>query len=264
MSEAETIAELAVKAAAPNVIKNATGHEFAVWPDGKLMPITSPNAIPGLLPDHIEQELQLHTADSLVEYANRFKGPNSLILADAGSNVVRVVIDYHAPDAAQHVEHSAVLQLDYSVEWRLWTQAHGRMMSQLEFARFVEENGADIIAPTGADLLEIVRDLQMLRKVDFRKVVRTASGDERFEYTDETSAQAGGVEVPARFQLALPIYFGGSFVSLYAFLRHVLDDGKVRLGLSLNRAESVRQAEFKRIVTDIAERTGLTPLYGVL
>lgn len=262
---AETIATLATDAVAAHVIAGPNGRSFMVTPNGVTVgEITDPHGLIGPDPIRINGCVKIHSADSLVEYANTFKNDHSLILADVTSNTVRVALDYHAPDRPQHVQHNAVLGLAYSQEWKTWLAINDRMMSQLEFARFIEENASEIAAPKGAELLEIVRDLQMLRKVDFRRVVRTASGDERFEYTDETTAKAGDVEVPSKFKLQLPVYFDGLPVTLFAFLRHHLDDGKVRLGISLNRPENVRQAEFKQVVVDIAERTGLKYVFGAL
>jgi uncharacterized protein YfdQ (DUF2303 family) len=262
MSEAEKVAELAVLAEQPTVIKNAAGREFIAWGAGQFAPISEPNLIPEFAPQHIKQAVQLQTADSLVDYAKRFACADSLILADISRNRIRLAVDYHAKDKAGFIDHNAELALPFSQEWTTWVLQNGRLLGQLEFARFIEENAADIAAPSGADLLEISRDLQLARKADFRKVVRTASGDERFEYSESETASCNGLEIPSKFLLKLPVYFGEAPVSLAAFLRYQLNDGKVVLGFSLNRHENVRQAEFQRIVTNVAKATGLLAVYG--
>ncbi|MCH1933271.1 YfdQ family protein, partial [Shewanella sp. A25] len=75
------------------------------------------------------------------------------------------IVDYHAPDKAAHGAHVAAMALPYSEEWKAWTAIDGKLMPQREFARFIEENAVDVVAPSGADLLEVVRDLQAVRKV---------------------------------------------------------------------------------------------------
>lgn len=72
----------------------------------------------------------------------------------------------------------------------------------------------------------------------------------------------GGVEVPSKFELRLPVYFGGETVSLFAFLRWRLEEGSLKLGIALHRAEHVRQAVFKQIVTEAGDRTDCPIMFG--
>jgi uncharacterized protein YfdQ (DUF2303 family) len=264
-TEVKTIADLAVAASGkPETIVTEGGREFLITPDGlKVQEVTEPGA--KLLPDHIVQGVTLQTVDSIVDYAERFKTDTSVLFADIEHNTIVAAIDYHAPAAAGHVQHSAKMALPHSVEWKAWAGINGKMMEQLEFARFLEENAADIEAPSGADVLEACRDLQARRKVNFIKAVRTSSDNENFEFTDETEARTkGGVELPAKFKLSIPVYFDDAPHELFAFLRWRLDDGSLKLGIALHRAEHVRQAVFKSIVTDVAERTALTAVFGRL
>jgi hypothetical protein len=132
-------------------------------------------------------------------------------------------------------------------------------MPQLEFARFLEENAADVRAPDAGELLDACRDLQVRRKVNFTKAVRTASDNENFEYSEETNttSKKGDLELPTKFKLGLPVYFGDAETEVFAFLRWKMDDGALTLGIQLHRTEHVRQAVFKQIVVDIAEPHGL-------
>lgn len=266
-TEAETIAELAVNAAGkPSIAKTKAGREFLVLPKGvEWKDVTEPNAVNKPLGDHISQGVTLQTVGSLVDYANRFKGDDTVLLADIDANAIVAAIDYHGPHKAAHVDHRARMTLPFSVEWKTWTAIHGKLMPQLEFARFLEENAADIAAPAGADLLEACRDLQAVRHVNFKKAVRTATDNENFEYSDETKATSSdGLELPSKFLLSLPVYFGDPAQSLYAFLRWRLDEGQLLLGVALHRAEHVRQAVFKQIVLDAADRTERPAVFGRL
>lgn len=265
MSEAQTIADLAVKAGgAPQTVATQGGREYLVLPEGfRSEDVTQPNAVKPILPDHIRQSVTLQTVDSLVDYLNRFKGAETTLFADIGTNTIVAKIDYHAPGKPDHQGHVATLALPYSEEWKTWTGVDKRLMPQLDFARFLEENAADVAAPSGADLLEACRDLQAVRKVNFKKAVRTATDHENFEYSDETEARtSGGVELPTKFLLRFPVYFGGVETELYAFLRWKLDDGSLNLGVALHRAEHVRQAVFSHIVNDVAERTACQAVFG--
>lgn len=264
-TEAQTIADMAVKAAgSPSVVKTGEGREFLVLPEGmKSQDVTEPNGVAAILLDHIKQAVTLQTVDSLVEYVNGFKTGTTLLFADIQANSIKALLDYHAPDAPAHLGHVATMALPFSEEWRTWAAIDGRLMPQLEFARFLEENASDIIAPSGADLLEACRDLQARRKVNFTKAVRTSSDNENFEFTDETEAKTrGGLEIPTKFLLSVPVYFGEDPTELYAFLRWKMDEGALTLGVKLHRAEHVRQAIFKQIVLAAAERTERAVVFG--
>jgi uncharacterized protein YfdQ (DUF2303 family) len=273
-TETAQVAALAIAAKGkPYEIKTEKGREFIVMPEGyKAQDVTEPNAVDELLPEHVTQAVTLQTLDSLVGYANRYGTDDTILMADIDHNKIVALIDYHSPphdDAAiaNRVKHTASMVLPLSFEWATWTAKHDKLMPQLDFARFLEENAPDIAAPAGADLLDAIKDLQAKRKVDFRKAVRTSSDNENFEFVDETtvgSKKDGAIEVPTRFLLKIPVYFGRPPVELYAFLRWRLEEGQLLLGVALNRREHVRQAEFKLIVTEAAERTKREAVFGRL
>lgn len=265
--DAQTIAELAVKAAgAATTITSATGREFLILPEAfDYHEVTPENSQDVHTPKRIRQAVILQNADALVEYLNRFKGDDSLLFADVQKSLVVAAIDYHAKDKASLVTHRASLQLPFSEEWKVWSEVSGRLMPQLEFARFVEENAPDIKAPDAATLIETVRDLQARRSVNFIQAVRTSSDNESFEFTDNTEARTkGGVELPTKFLIEIPVYFGEPAGEVPAFLRWKLDDGKLLLGIKLNRMEHIRQAAFKMIVMFLHERTGVLPVFGAI
>lgn len=264
-TEADAIAALAVLGAGePEIVATDSGRTFLITPrDRVVQDVTEPNAVDAVLPDHIRQGVTLQTLESLVEYTNRFKTGTTLLFADISANSIKALIDYHASDSADHVDHIATMALPYSEEWKTWSAIDGRLMPQLDFARFLEENAGDIVAPSGADLLEACRDLQARRKVDFTKAVRTSSDNENFEYTDETEARTkGGVEIPSKFKLEIPVYFGEAATPLFAFLRWRLDEGALSLGVKLHRAEHVRQAVFKQIVLEAAAQIERPAMFG--
>lgn len=263
-TEAGVVAALAAKASGASVIKTGDNREFLILPSGASQTeVSDPYGLKLEKPRYIRQTVTIETADSLVDYVNRFKGADTVLFAEISSNRIVALVDYHAAGSAAHVAHRAKLELPYSEEWQLWTRISGKLMPQLEFARFIEENGADVRAPDAAELLEAVRDLQAHRKVNFTKAVRTSSDNESFEYQDETKATTkGGIDLPTKFKLGLPVYFGNADTEVFAFLRWKLDDGALMLGVALHRVEHVRQAVFKQIVMDVADRTKCPAVFG--
>lgn len=264
-TEADAVAALAVKASGAHVVKSSDDREFLIVPQGfSEKEVSDAYGLKLAKPRYIKQAVTIETADSLVDYVNRFKGADTMLFAEICSNRIMALVDYHAAANAAHVAHRAKLELPFSEEWKLWSQISGRLMQQLEFARFLEENAADIRAPSAGDLLDACRDLQVRRKVNFIKAVRTNSDNENFEYSDETNAttKKGDLELPTKFTLGIPVYFGREDLELSAFLRWKMDDGALSLGIQLHRLEHVRQAEFKQIVLDISERTGCPAVFG--
>jgi uncharacterized protein YfdQ (DUF2303 family) len=217
-------------------------------------------------PNSIKRKIDIQTADSLVDYITRFKTEGATLFADIAQNRIVAVLDYHVDGGdigARLLDHVAVLTLPFAEEWKIWKGIDTKHMPQLEFARFIEENGVDIEAPDAAELLECCRDLQALRKVNFIKAVRTNTDCERFEYSEDNDLKTkGGVDVPTMFQLRLPVYFGGRMVEQQARLRWNVSDGVLTLGIFLSRSEYVRQAIFKETVEDIADRAKVPAIYG--
>lgn len=267
---AETIADLARLGASAEVVASKDGREFLIVPDGMTtQSIPNEHGLKATMPAYLHQSVTLQAVDSLADYVNRFKGAETVLFADISSNAILAVLDFHtaakdgtAPEVRRAV-HRANMVLPHSEEWKLWSTIDKQLKPQLEFARFIEENAADIIAPSGGDLLDAVRDLQARRKVNFVAAVRTASANENFEYTDDTEARTkGDIELPTKFQLKVPVYFGEPPVELFAFLRWKLEEGKLLLGVALHRAEHVRQAVFKQIVLSVGERTSCPVVFG--
>lgn len=277
-TEAKAIAALAWGGAGIETHRDETsGRSWLVIPDGLGSVVIEEITQPGdANPGRLNGKVTISEPTSLVEYANRFTTKTGVLFADHTASTIVAALDYHSPSvtdagevvdpAATHNEHRATLALQHSEEWNIWTGADGKMMSQLDFARFLEDNAPDVIAPTGADLLEIARDFHAVRKADFRQIVRTNSDNERIEFTDSTEGKVNGgngaVEVPTHFLLKIPVYFGEPAVEIRAAFRWGLKENALSLGIKLIRKEHVRQAEFRRIVTDMAERTNFPAYFG--
>lgn len=269
-TNADAVAELArAGVVKPEILKTVSGRELLVLPvaggGATHVDVTEDDAQTAPKPGWIDQRVVVQTTDSLIDYVNRFKGAESVLFADIQASRIVGGLDYHGPEAAARVAHRVTLDLPFSIEWKTWTEIDGVLMPQLEFARFLEENAADIVAPDAADLLEVCRDLQARRKVNFTKAVRTATDNENFEYEEETTAttRKGNVEIPTQFMLRIPVYFGGLTYTINAFLRWRLVEGEgLKLGIKLHNREHVRQAVFKEAVDSAASATDCPAYFG--
>lgn len=267
-NQAETIADLARKAVLPQSFMGADGRQYLIVPDGyQAKDITDPHGLKSRMPIYIQQTVEMHALDALIDYVNLYKTPNTLLFADMHANSISAAIDYHSPTgAAAQVAHVATMKLPFSEEWGTWTKVDGQLVDQLAFARFLEENHPDVVQPNAGELIDAARDLHAARNVRFTKVVRTDSDNENFVAEDETklSSRSTGnsVELPREFTLSVPIYFGEPAIEMKAHLRWKVADDGMKLGTKLWRPEHVRQAEFRRIVVHAAENTGLKAMFG--
>lgn len=237
-------------------------------------------------PERIAAAVTVETQDSLVSYVRDFKGTGTRLFASISSSVIVAVLDYHdgRTDAvadmgatatpadenhgftpvADFADHAATLRLAFSEEWSTWTAQDGKLVDQVTFARFIQENAPDVESPDAATLLELARDLRGTRTKRFTGDVNMMAARDSFTYEDRTDLKTpGDLAVPDAFMLRLPVYFGGERVALQAQLRYdVNDEGQLRLGFKLLRRESVRQATFQKLVDDVADRSGCPVVYG--
>lgn len=274
-TEVEAIVDLAAKT--PTETVEAENRTFiAIHKDYALREVTDPHDLKPK-PSHIVAAVDITTAAGMVAYLNRFKGPSTLLFAHVNRREIIGIVDYHEestgvaveaePAAANYSAHRASLTLQHSEEWAAWKGlAATGPTDQLTFARFLEEHMEDIVKPAGADILEACRTLQVTRNVLFKSAVRTASGMESFGFVEETTGGAGKdgkAEIPPKFTLSMPVYYGGILFSVDAYLRWTLtQDKKLRLGIQLKGAQAVEQEAFKDIVDAIITATNVDVIDG--
>lgn len=275
---------LALSALQPTT-REVGGRTFMFWPDGKggytASEVQDVDGHGNLTkaPDRIVSDVTLQTEESLVTYALDFRTPASRLFADIDGNRLVAVLDYaqgrhdaHSGKASDDTYtgvggfngHVATLALPFSEEWKTWTGQSGKLLSPVDFARFVLENQPDFVSPDHATLMEMAGDLRAARSVKFTGSVNMNSQNESFEYTDTTDVnRRDNLEVPSGFTIRIPVYFGGEKVELHAQLRHeVTGEGRLTIGYKLLRAENVRQDTFQRLVGGVSERSGLPAVYG--
>jgi len=229
--------------------------------------ISLPNAVPVLMPKLATARASIDTAASLIDYMNRFKNPNSVLFADADRNIVHGIIDYHKESGGSDVSarlcaHHAVLELSESEEWATWTTGDERLMKHVDFATFLEENQWDVSKPSGADLLEICRDLQVKGDMSFGSSIRMGDTVQiNYQKEDDVSTK-NQMALPAQFEITIPVYFGEPAVRILCFMRRNVSDGRLSLGYKMSQRALTERREFARIVGEIATATGLTTVFG--
>ena len=186
--------------------------------------------------------------------------------ADLDNRRVTAVFNDHTGDGeAGWRDHTAVFQVKVDPDWQAWAAASGKLLSQVEFAEFLEDYMHALIDPPAADLLEVVTTFKAQRRVSYRSATRLSSGDLQFTFDTETTTQAGrkgDVEVPSQFTLRLAPFTGSPAVDVLARLRWRIDEaGGLRIGYVLHRRDQVERSAFDGLVAVIAEGVTGLPLY---
>lgn len=158
-------------------------------------------------------------------------------------------------------DHRVQIELRKTPQWQKWLKMDGKMVSQTEFAEFIEDNLDDIAEPEGARMLEIVTYLQATRTVDFKSGVRLSNGQIQFENKENIEAKVGvgQIAVPETFKLAITPYQGQPLYSVPARFRYRLSDGKLTMGLKLQRVENLLNQVLDSVISGL---TCVNVIYG--
>lgn len=118
-----------------------------------------------LKPARREGTATLTDLNSIIDWANRFKGPDSALFAmpDKTHPKLTCITDYHIagpPDpvnpigdpTARHCHHRGIYNFPLSDEWKTWMKISGEPLEKDGLGEFIEANAKDIMNPTPAIL----------------------------------------------------------------------------------------------------------------
>jgi uncharacterized protein YfdQ (DUF2303 family) len=218
-------------------------------------------------PLRIEQNLMLHDADSFIAYLNEYSTQGvSHVFFNVEDEAFLAILDYHEKkDTAGWCEHMATFKTRRSVEFQTWMNQNRKQMTQVDFARFLEENLPDIVEPASADLLEVALTFEAKKSVEFSSGVRLANGQIQFQYDEVVrgTAQKGSIEIPEQFVLGIAIHVGGPAYRVPVRLRWRLQEGKVVFWYEVVRPHRFIEDALKEIRERVAKETAIPILAGV-
>lgn len=175
------------------------------------------------------------------------------------------VLNGHGKDGAGWGDFRVNISFRPTPQWQKWRQIDGQMMAQSEFAEFIEDNIADIAEPAGATMLEIATYLQATRTTNFKSGIRLSSGAVQFQNLEDVNAQVGAglMAVPETFTLALSPLFGAPLYRVPARFRWRLVDGKLRLGIKLQRVEDLMGTLIEDVIAKIERGSNVSVVDGL-
>jgi hypothetical protein len=233
---------------------------FAVVPDGKKLISIMPflNELRGK-PERRVGTAKVRDAVSFISYANRFKGPNSVVFASPDRSTdekhvpspkILAVLDYHVAGgdntAAAYGQHRVQYDCELSEEWQAWLDQDGEAMEQGAFAAFIEERIADVVVSDGqdavlkafADLVEgrfatpsqlhkLSRGLQVNVGLAIKNAVTLESGEVSIQY-DEVHQDGSGqaIKIANLFVIQIPVFYGGPLYRIPVRLRYRAVQGR--------------------------------------
>lgn len=230
--------------------------------------------------------------DSFIAFVNRHRDEDSVVFADNDRDRPSfcAILDYnHAGDttvSARHGRHRALHLLPRSDEWLAWTGANKELMSQADFAKFLEDRIVEVQDPTHVSLSDAqtqfvnrlggvgriadhaqLMSLAMNFAVTDVQQVKTAttlqSGEMQIEFASEHVDQAGQkITVPSMIVIAIPVFKGGEPYQILARLRYRILHGSVTFFYELWRTDLVFDHAFKEASERVRLETESLVLLG--
>jgi uncharacterized protein YfdQ (DUF2303 family) len=217
-----------------------------------------------LVADRKSGTVILTDIDSFILYVKEQAAENEgYIYADVEAmSLTAVFNDYRSTDAGWQ-DYRAVYKAELSREFANWKRLDRKPMEQEDFAIFLEDNIADVINPSGDQLLRVALTLQAKTTVDFSSARRLDNGEVQLAYTEHIDARAanGSIEIPREFAIGMRLFKNSEGYKINARLKYRLGAGKVKFWYELDRPDNAVEDAFKQYVTKAAE-SGYVVLMG--
>lgn len=221
----------------------------------------------------------LHQLDSLLTFVHEHQqdGTQLIVDADYAQNRVqfKAVINGHTGAAPGFGDFAALYQPMKTVDWSNWLESNGKKMGQEDFAKFLQDNIANIAGqnpadtsrqyPAAADLLEFASNLEMTSTVRFRSSTKVQNGQVQFEFVEEGDNNTKGrLEMFEKFGIGLQPFAGGDAYFIEAFLRFRIDrnNGELKLWYDLNRPDRSLESATDQMIERVKAESGVPVYFG--
>lgn len=246
------------------------GNKAVILPSG-----FSKVEFPPELPSHVKGIVTLESGDSFAEYINAYKnldGETLLLasMADTSAMTIKAVLNYHEPISGaepdsitvKHADHVAKFTPAFSEQYARWRKIDEKPMSQVDFAAFVEEFCRDIFDPAPATMMSVAADLEMSSGLEYKSKTNTQNGMVQLKFIETGSARTtDGAEIPKKFTLSVPIFFGEATTEIPVFLRFRAGN-PLTFAIKIQDRETIEKEAFLAAVARIGANTEIKPLLG--
>ncbi len=213
--DANTLVDLGKKSVRVITTEDAPtiARPFAVVPEGHEV-----RDLAAFLPAVEKAEKTFATAEAFAAYVNRFKREATIVFNSLKQGTINAIFDYHTTGTGGDCHHSATYRPDLSPEFIAWKKIiDGGFIAQLAFAEFLDQWGHTVSTPTEAEIKDVVESVQATLNAEAKSVSRTKDGSGGFSHQVKVtlkSGQSGELDIPDQIVIAVPIYAGGSLISI--------------------------------------------------
>lgn len=250
-----------------------SGVPYVILPPG-----CSVDSLERLLPQPVRKRAKVVCTDApgfigyLKKHADlEFTMIYATITSEASVFILIAVLDDHGfgvGEAANWREHICRFAPSVSVEWTRWASKDRKVMSQADFAAFLEDNRCDVASvegmPDGAQILEMALAFEATAEKRLRSKINLGNGGISLEYVDEENDKTRtSMRFFERFTIGLPVFEGSrSAYPLEARLKYRNNSGKLSFWYELVRPDKVFKAAVDEIINAVSEETGLSLIAG--
>lgn len=209
--------------------------------------------------------VQVLDIPSYIAQYGKHSGDATETFADPKAFTITAVLNADDADEPAHRDHRLILSLKKTPQWLAWESVSGKMIAQQEFAEFLEERAIDVRQPTSAEVLELAQHFEAKTNVDFKSGDVLSSGQRQLVYEETIAAKAGqkgDLEIPTQLELALQPFEGGDTFKVVARFRYRINNGRLLLGVTLERPEDILKLAFTETCESVSNETGATVLLG--
>ncbi len=218
--------------------------------------------------------VSLNDTDSFIGYVKRHGSLTACTIwadvdyAEEKAKFQAVINDHGEKEDEQawrdHVAHYAP---QFSPEYLRWAGKNRTVMSQVDFAEFLDNNQMDIASPQGfpssAEMLQMALNFEAKQDLRFKSSVRLQNGGTDMTFVqDDDKGTIERMKVFDKFAIGIPVYFGGDAYQINARLRYRHREGKVVFWYELVRPDLVMKAATDTIIEKIKAECGQPFFFG--
>lgn len=206
------------------------------------------------VPSRKKGNITFTTSESFVEYVNLHKTDETRIYAvstESNPLIVKAVFNENEPGIATLPgwrDFTATFIPKTALEWSTWMKSNRSVMSQFDFAVFIEENLKDIYQPKeesdqpalpdGSSMLAMALKFEVNSEKRMKSSVRLQSGGSNIDFVDtDDAATVERMNVFDKFAIGIPVFWKASGYVLTARLRYRNQQGKLMLWYELIRPD---------------------------
>lgn len=227
------------------------------------------------LPVPVRKRGAIVTLDSngFIDYLNKHADKDaSTIYANVDSEkshcCLVCVIDDHGKDDAKWRDHTCEFKPKLAVEWTRWLGKNKQVMSQSDFAAWLEDNLTDIATmagmPSGADILAMALGFEATYDKRLKSKMNLQSGGVQFEFVeDEHKDTRTTMKVFERFTIGVPVFDGSvSAYPIEARIKYRTKNDGLTFWYELIRPDRAFKTAVMEELENVKVRTGLQIISG--